>query len=83
MASRSETKRGEWAQFESANFKVRPMGSVAYKLALVSAGLVDITEIPAECGLVDAGFATADEWKRLICRHAGFFAVGPDTGITA
>ena len=43
LASRSETKRGEWKQFEGANFKVRPMGSVAYKLALVSAGLVDIT----------------------------------------
>src|SRR6202034_3110925 len=40
LASRSETKRGEWKQFEGANFKVRPMGSVAYKLALVSAGLV-------------------------------------------
>src|ERR1700690_1052975 len=43
LASRSETKRGEWKQFEGANFKVRPMGSVAYKLALVSAGLADIT----------------------------------------
>ena len=43
LASRSETKRGEWKQFEGANFKVCPMGSVAYKLALVSAGLADIT----------------------------------------
>jgi len=43
LASRSETKRGEWQQFEGASFKVRPMGSVAYKLALVSAGLADIT----------------------------------------
>jgi myo-inositol-1(or 4)-monophosphatase len=43
LASRSEVKRGEWKQFESANFKVRPMGSVAYKLALVSAGLADLT----------------------------------------
>src|SRR5579862_9960588 len=38
LASRSETKRGEWKQFEGANFTVRSMGSVAYKLALVSAG---------------------------------------------
>ena len=43
LASRSEVKRGEWKQFENANFQVRPMGSVAYKLALVSTGLADVT----------------------------------------
>ena len=43
LASRSEVKRGEWAPFENAPFKVQAMGSVAYKLALVSAGLADIT----------------------------------------
>lgn len=43
LASRSEMKRGEWKQFEGGNFKIRPMGSVAYKLALVSAGLADVT----------------------------------------
>jgi myo-inositol-1(or 4)-monophosphatase len=43
LASRSETKRGEWKRFDSAKFKIRPMGSVAYKLALVSAGLADAT----------------------------------------
>ncbi len=43
LASRSETKRGEWKQFENAPFKIQPMGSVAYKLARVSAGLADIT----------------------------------------
>src|SRR5271169_2537200 len=43
LASRSEVKRGEWKQFENSNITVRPMGSVAYKLALVSAGLSDIT----------------------------------------
>lgn len=43
LASRSETKRGEWKRFETTSAKVRPMGSVAYKLALVSAGLADIT----------------------------------------
>jgi myo-inositol-1(or 4)-monophosphatase len=43
LASRSETKRGEWEQFQNAPFKIRPMGSVAYKLARVSAGLDDIT----------------------------------------
>jgi myo-inositol-1(or 4)-monophosphatase len=43
LASRSEVKRGEWKQFKSAEFKIRPMGSVAYKLGLVSAGLADLT----------------------------------------
>ena len=43
LASRSEVNRGEWQQFEGAPFRIRPMGSVAYKLALVSAGLADAT----------------------------------------
>jgi myo-inositol-1(or 4)-monophosphatase len=43
LASRSESARGEWKRFENAPFRVRPMGSVAYKLALVSAGLADAT----------------------------------------
>ncbi len=43
LASRSEVKRGEWKQFEKSSVKIRPMGSVAYKLALVSAGLADVT----------------------------------------
>ena len=29
--------------FENAAFKIRPMGSVAYKLAMVSAGIADVT----------------------------------------
>ena len=43
LASRSEVKRGEWKQFENGRFKIQAMGSVAYKLALVSAGLADVT----------------------------------------
>jgi myo-inositol-1(or 4)-monophosphatase len=43
LASRSEIKRGEWRRFENAAFQIQPMGSVAYKLALVSAGLADAT----------------------------------------
>lgn len=42
------------------------------------AGLVDVAEIPAECGLVEAGLATADQWRRLIGGHAGFFSFDPD-----
>ena len=43
LASRSEVKRGEWDDFRRAPFVTRPMGSVAYKLALVAAGLADAT----------------------------------------
>jgi len=43
LASRSEVKRGEWNDCQNAPFVVRPTGSVAYKLALVAAGLADAT----------------------------------------
>ena len=43
LASRSEAKRGEWTQFQDGPFKIQAMGSVAYKLARVAAGLADIT----------------------------------------
>ena len=43
LASRSETARGEWDCFRQSPFAIRPMGSVAYKLALVAAGMADAT----------------------------------------
>lgn len=43
LASRSEVKRGEWDRFTGGPLNVIPMGSVAYKLAQVSAGLGDST----------------------------------------
>jgi myo-inositol-1(or 4)-monophosphatase len=43
LASRSEVKRGEWDRFRNSAFEVRPMGSVAYKMARVAAGLADAT----------------------------------------
>lgn len=43
LASNSEIRRGEWERFESTGIEVRPCGSVAYKLSLVAAGLVDAT----------------------------------------
>lgn len=43
LASRSESKRGEWQAFQNAPFRIEAMGSVAYKLARVAAGLADIT----------------------------------------
>ncbi len=43
LASRSETRRGEWERFQAAPFRVRPCGSVAYKLALVAVGRAEAT----------------------------------------
>jgi len=43
LASRSEVGRGEWDSFKDAPFVTRPMGSVAYKLALVASGRADAT----------------------------------------
>ena len=63
----------------------RPTGSdgriatIHRSASLLRLHLVEIAEIPAECGLVEAGVATADEWKGLIRRQAGFFSFDPDT----
>ena len=43
LASRSEIRRGEWDQYEGRNWELRPMGSVALKMGLVAAGMVDAT----------------------------------------
>ena len=43
LASRSEVRRGEWEVFRNSPIAIRPTGSVAYKLALVAAGLADAT----------------------------------------
>ena len=43
LASRSEVGRGEWEKFADCPFHIIPMGSVAFKLALVAAGRADAT----------------------------------------
>ena len=59
LGSRSESKRGEWDILEDAAFDVKPMGSVAYKLALVAAGRADAmwTLVPKNEWDVAAGVA--------------------------
>jgi myo-inositol-1(or 4)-monophosphatase len=80
LASRSEVKRGEWKQFENTSFQTRAMGSVAYKLALVSAGLADITftltpkhewDVAAGAALVESagGFVRTLENAPLVCNQ--------------
>jgi len=43
LASRSEVKRGQWMHLENAPFSVKPVGSIAYRLACVAAGFADAT----------------------------------------
>lgn len=43
LASRSETRRGEWTQFDADAFTVKATGSVAYKFAMVAAAQTDAT----------------------------------------
>jgi myo-inositol-1(or 4)-monophosphatase len=93
LASRSEVKRGEWKQFESAEFNIKPMGSVAYKLGLVSAGLADLTftlvpknewDVAAGAALVEAagGWTLKLDHSPLRCNQkdpliSGLLAGGP------
>ena len=72
LASRSEVKRGEWNGFFPTPIAVRNMGSVAYKLALVAAGLADATWtlVPKNEWDVAAGAA--------LVRAAGGAVFGPD-----
>lgn len=80
LASRSETKRGEWREFQNAPFTVQPMGSVAYKLARVSAGLADATftltpkhewDVAAGAALVQSagGYVQPLHGSQLICNQ--------------
>ena len=93
LASRSEVKRGEWKAFENGPFRVQAMGSVAYKLALVSAGLADITftltpknewDVVAGAALVESagGFVSTLEKTPLIANRrdpllSGLLSSGP------
>jgi myo-inositol-1(or 4)-monophosphatase len=93
LASRSEVKRGEWRVFEDSGLKIRPMGSVAYKLARISAGLDDITftltpknewDVAAGVALVlsAGGFVSTLDGSPLQCNNrnpllSGLIASGP------
>ena len=93
LASRSEVKRGEWTAFEGGRFQVRPIGSVAYKLALVAAGLADVTftltpknewDVAAGAALVlsAGGFVATLDHAPLRCNNknpliSGLLASGP------
>lgn len=72
LASRSETRRGEWDKFEGMDFEVKPCGSVAYKFGLTAANQCTATWtlVPKHEWDVAAGVA--------LVTAAGGFAVGLD-----
>lgn len=47
------------------------------------AGLCDIHEIPSECGLIEAGRCTPEQWRSWFHRQAGFFAYDAASGLYA
>ena len=93
LGSRSEARRGQWKQFENGPFKIQAMGSVAYKLARVAAGLADATftltpknewDVVAGAALVQSagGFVSTLDRKDLIVNRrdpllTGLLAGGP------
>jgi myo-inositol-1(or 4)-monophosphatase len=93
LASRSEVRRGEWERFAGGPWEVRSLGSVAYKLALVAAGLADAswTLVPKNEWDVAAGVALVQEaggyvqqpdgrpcrFNRPSTRYPGLVACGP------
>ncbi len=93
LASRSELKRGEWQVFQTGNYEIRPMGSVAYKLGLVAAGRADVTftltpknewDVAAGAALVESagGFVATLDNTPLRCNNrnpllTGLMASGP------
>jgi myo-inositol-1(or 4)-monophosphatase len=94
LASRSEVERGEWDCFRQAPFVTKPMGSVAYKLALVAAGLADATwtlapksewDIAAGVALLECGGGFARKidnslihFNQKSTRLPGLLACGPN-----
>lgn len=93
LASRTETQRGEWKRFEGNGFSVVPMGSVAYKLARVAAGLADATwtlspknewDVAAGVALIEAAGGVVRtledkpvEFNRKATLYSGLIAGGP------
>jgi len=73
LASRSEVRRGEWEAFLAAGLNIIPMGSIAYKLALVGAGRADVTWtlVPKHEWDVAAGVAIVNASGRSVVDRGG------------
>ena len=93
LASRGEIRNGQWEPFKQEPFQLVPTGSIAYKLALVSAGLAEATlslapknewDIAAGVGLVEfAGGVVTDLRGKPLCFNSrdvlrnGLICAGP------
>ena len=73
LASRSEYARGEWDAFQGEVRSIKPLGSVAYKLALVAVGLADASwtlvpknewDVAAGAALVLAGGGRVSDFSK-------------------
>ena len=42
------------------------------------ADMLSIAEVPHECGLIEVGIATFEQWRMLMKRQAGFFSYDPE-----
>ncbi|MCS6926199.1 MAG: 3'(2'),5'-bisphosphate nucleotidase CysQ, partial [Candidatus Binatia bacterium] len=72
LASRSETKRGEWRDFASL-FRIRPTGSIAYKLSLLASGEADasFTLVPKNEWDICAGTIIVEEAGGMVTSLTG------------
>lgn len=43
-------------------------------------GLLSVSELPVECGLIETGFAITEESRSCIRKHDGFFYIDPENG---
>ncbi len=98
LASRSEVGRGQWDAFGDSGFEIRAMGSVAYKLGRVAAGLDAVTwtlvpknewDVAAGAALVEAAGGTVltkegepRRFNQADTLLSGFVAAGPGLGET-
>ena len=73
LASRNELRRREWARFEQEPFRIRPVSSIAWKMALVAIGEADATWALGEKSEWDvaAGCALAAAAGRRVCHADG------------
>lgn len=103
LASRSEIRRGEWERFQNGRFDgrldIKPCGSVAYKMALVAAGLADATWtlvgksewdvaggtalVRAAGGVVTLADGSEPQFNQPKPVFPSFVAAGPDVGKAA
>jgi len=77
LVSRKEYGEGKWRPFENGRVKITPVGSIAYRLALVAAGYADATctfeprsewDIAAGVALVQASGGTVQTRGRMPVR---------------